>query len=61
MKRVLTLINGGETFSHPITAAAELNPQATVCGDDGLGQLIPTETTWVRGRGGHRLSTVSSL
>lgn len=42
---VLTLINGREAFSHPVTAAAELNPQSTVGGDYGLGQLITTETT----------------
>lgn len=49
MERVLTLINGGETFSHPVTAAAELNPQPAVGGDDWLGQLIATEATWVTG------------
>lgn len=44
---VLTLINSGETFSHPVTAAAELNPQTAVGRDDWLRQLITTETTWV--------------
>lgn len=48
-KWVLTFINSRETFSHPVTAAAELNPQAAVSGDDWLGQLIATETTWVTG------------
>lgn len=48
-KWVLTFINSRETFSHPVTAAAELNPQAAVNGDDRLGQLIATETTWVTG------------
>ncbi len=52
-ERVLTLINGGETFSHPVTAAAELNPQSAVGGDDWLGQLITTETTWVTGEDTH--------
>ena len=46
---VLTLINGGETFPNPVTAAAKLNPQAAVGGDDWLRQFIPTETTWVTG------------
>lgn len=44
---MLTLINRRETFSHPVTAAAELNPQSAVGGDDWLGQLIATKTTWV--------------
>lgn len=42
---MLTLINGRETFSHPVAAAAELNPQPAVGGDDGLGQLVAAETT----------------
>lgn len=46
-EQVLTLINSGETFSHPVAAAAELNPQPAVDGDDWLGQLITTKTTWV--------------
>lgn len=46
---VLTLINSRETFSHPVTAAAELNPQSAVGGDDWLRQLITTKTTWVTG------------
>lgn len=50
---VLTLINGGESFSHPVTAAAELNPQAAVGGDDWLRQLITAETTWVTGEDTH--------
>lgn len=50
---VLTLINGGKTFSHPVTAAAKLNPQSAVGGNDWLGQLIPTETTWVTGEDTH--------
>lgn len=48
-ERVLTLINSGETFSHPVTAAAELNPQSAVGGDDWFRELIATETTWVTG------------
>ncbi len=51
---VLTLINGGETFSHPVTAAAELNPQSAVGGDDWLRELISTETTWVTGGETHK-------
>lgn len=49
----LTLINSRETFSHPVTAAAELNPQSAVGGDDWLRQLITTKTTWVRGEDTH--------
>lgn len=51
---VHTLINGGETFSHPVTAAAELNPQTAVGGDDWLWELIAAETTWVTGEDTHR-------
>lgn len=43
---VLTLINRREPFSHPVAAAAELNPQPAVGGDDGLGQLVAAKTTW---------------
>lgn len=48
--RALTLVNGGETFSHPVTAAAKLDPQPAVSGDDWLWQLVAAEATWVAGQ-----------
>ncbi len=34
---IYTFIDSREAFPHPITAAAEFNPQSTVSGHDGLG------------------------
>lgn len=49
-----TFIDSREAFAHPVTAAAELDPQPAVGGDDGIRQLVAAETPCA-GRGARRL------
>lgn len=41
-----TFVDGEKAFAHPVAAAAELDPEAAVGGDDGLGQLVAAEPAW---------------
>lgn len=40
-----TFIYSREAFSHPVTAAAKLDPHSTVCGDQRFWNLITAKTT----------------
>lgn len=46
---VSTFIDGKEALPDPVAATAELNPEAAVSGDDGLGQFAPAEAACAGG------------
>lgn len=43
--RSITFISGREAFANPAAAAAELQPQVAVSGDDGLRERVSTKAT----------------
>ena len=41
-----TFVDRWEAFSQPVAAASELDPQTTVCRDDGFWKRVSTETAF---------------